>query len=285
MTRKIAAAATLDNGVRFSVELANVTERSVFMMTPHELSFRDGVALRLESLELRGEVVFVAHDHPRGAVVVFDASPEEVARLKPIIAGGEVLSAQAPDELWADSTEPAPDEVAGPGSTAEEPPIDPVLFQAAMLEDVMRDEDDTAVRPPISSLEEETDEVHENVFADLSFPEISEPTEPQPDDGPDDTNVGGQLPELASDGTLSFATADDFRAQYRSDIIKGGLIARSPPLPIGSQRMICVDVPGIVEAVKVSARVGFVGSGTVGLMIDSFAKHKQVFQRLFDDVS
>ena len=66
---------------------------------------------------------------------------------------------------------------------------------------------------------------------------------------------------------------------------KGGLIVRSAPLPIGTQKMVRLTIPGLPEPLSLSARVGFVGSGTVGLMIDSFSKYKVLFEKLFNDLT
>ncbi len=237
MADRIVAQAKLDNGVSFAVELANFTEQSVFIITGRKLAFRENVSLAVDGVELRGEVVYLAQDDPRGAVVTFRPPVHGSAKLERWIERGEVLHAVAPDELWSDATEPAPELLVTTGSEVA------TVFEV------------------------ETDEMNQQAV-----------------DPNEDTGIEVQLPELEDDGTLSFASPASFKAQYTTDILKGGLMARSPPLPIGTQKMIRVTIPGMAEVVAVSAHVGFVGGGTVGLMIDSFAKHKHVFDKLFEEL-
>ena len=247
MAERIVAKATLANGVSFTVELANLTPRSVFVITDRRLVFREHMRLSLEGMELAGEIVYLAQENPRGAVLVLD-STKASAKLAQLMEDSEVLDAPTQDEMWSESTAPElPDE-----PTSEDAHIDPALMRAAFLDGS-------------KGMEVDTDELEREAFS----PE------------PDDTGIEMILPELEDDGTLKFASAADYKAQYNSDIVKGGLIARSLPLPLGTPRMVRVVVPGSSEPIAVSARVGFVGSGTVGLMIDSFAKHKHLFDRLF----
>ncbi len=79
-----------------------------------------------------------------------------------------------------------------------------------------------------------------------------------------------RLPSLEG-AELVFDSAADFVEQYGSTIAHGGLVVRSAPLPIGAQRVMRVRVPGVTEVIDVSGRVGFLGAGSVGFMIDSFA--------------
>ncbi len=100
------------------------------------------------------------------------------------------------------------------------------------------------------------------------------------------SSVSGQskLPILSNDDRLSFASHEDFKTQFRTDITHGGLLVRSPPLPIGSQRRLSLVVPGAPAALELSVRVGFVGKGTVGFMIDSFAAHRPKLEALLDQL-
>src|SRR5262245_23080837 len=126
MADRIVARATLDNGTTFSVELANITSHSVFIMTERRLAFRENVRLSIEGLELKGEVVYLASEQPRGAVLVL----EDGTKLARYIERAEVLHATPPDELWSDSTEPAP-EISLDEATSEDARIDPKLMRAA----------------------------------------------------------------------------------------------------------------------------------------------------------
>src|SRR5687768_16193433 len=126
MAERIVARATLENGSAFTVELANQTPRSVLIMTDRSLSYRETVKLSLEGIEMRGEVVFVAQDNPRGAVLVLESTAPAQGKLARWMESGEVLHATQPDELWSDSTEPAPEILDEP--TSEDAKIDPNLF-------------------------------------------------------------------------------------------------------------------------------------------------------------
>lgn len=77
------------------------------------------------------------------------------------------------------------------------------------------------------------------------------------------------LPTLV-EGVVQFARAADFAAEFRTNLQHGGIIARSTPLSIGSMHALRLVVPGVREALQLRARVGFLGEGTVGFMIDSF---------------
>jgi hypothetical protein len=77
------------------------------------------------------------------------------------------------------------------------------------------------------------------------------------------------LPTLV-EGVVQFARAADFAAEFRSNLQHGGIIARSTPLSIGSMHALRLVVPGVRDVIQLRARVGFLGEGTVGFMIDSF---------------
>jgi hypothetical protein len=77
------------------------------------------------------------------------------------------------------------------------------------------------------------------------------------------------LPTLV-EGVVQFARAADFAAEFRSNLQHGGIIARSTPLSIGSMHALRLVVPGVRDVIQIRARVGFLGEGTVGFMIDSF---------------
>jgi hypothetical protein len=83
-----------------------------------------------------------------------------------------------------------------------------------------------------------------------------------------------ELPELESDGvTLRFASANQYLKQHTANIAHGGIIARSTPIPVGTQRFLGLQIPG-KGRYTVSVRVTFVGEGTIGFAIDSFPIHK-----------
>jgi hypothetical protein len=92
----------------------------------------------------------------------------------------------------------------------------------------------------------------------------------------------GDLPVLEPDGvTLRFGSADQYRTQHKANIQHGGIIVRASPLAIGTQKFLGIEVPGR-ERYTVSARVTFIGEGTVGFVIDSFAIHKAQLKSFTD---
>lgn len=117
----------------------------------------------------------------------------------------------------------------------------------------------------------------------IGLPAVDEPRSARPRSM---SSASGQskLPVLSNDDRLSFASHEDFKTQFRTDITHGGLLVRSPPLPIGSQRRLSLVVPGAPGALELSVRVGFVGKGTVGFMIDSFAAHRPKLKALLDQL-
>ena len=86
------------------------------------------------------------------------------------------------------------------------------------------------------------------------------------------------LPELDGD-TVRFQVAEHFRAQFRNNLMHGGLVVRAKPLAIGTQRLLAIAVPGF-EPYTVSARVIFHEPGKLGFMLDSFNLHKARLQQM-----
>lgn len=72
--------------------------------------------------------------------------------------------------------------------------------------------------------------------------------------------------------------------QFKSNIMHGGIIARSSPLGVGTFHVIKLAIPGVMEMLELRARVGFVGDGTVGFMIDSFPVEKPRLESLLAKV-
>jgi hypothetical protein len=93
---------------------------------------------------------------------------------------------------------------------------------------------------------------------------------------------GAELPLLESDGvTLRFSSIHQYKAQHKANIAHGGIIARSGPIPIGTQKFIGILIPG-KDRYTVSARVTFIGAGTVGFGIDSFPIHRAQLKAFAD---
>lgn len=86
------------------------------------------------------------------------------------------------------------------------------------------------------------------------------------------------LPELEGD-TVRFAAREHFQAQFRNNLMHGGLVVRAKPLAIGTQRLLALLVPGS-DPYTVSARVIFHEPGKLGFMLDSFNLHKARLQQM-----
>jgi hypothetical protein len=97
----------------------------------------------------------------------------------------------------------------------------------------------------------------------------TKPPEPEP-----------ELPEIDTDGvTLRFASVNQYQKQHKANIAHGGIIARSAPIAVGTQKFIGLEIPG-QERYTLSARVTFIGEGTVGFSIDSFQVHRDKLKTL-----
>ena len=97
-------------------------------------------------------------------------------------------------------------------------------------------------------------------------------------------SVPGRFPELRLDGTLRFGAPADFSDQFRASIVHGGIIARSAPLSLGSVRTVRLVIPGIEAHVELRLRVGFVGEGSVGFLIERFPSERPRLESVLADV-
>src|SRR5262245_57229858 len=71
MPRSRSAKIALPSRVELDLEIANLSESSVFVKTTEPLRFGDRVVLTLFNVPVRATVAFVSGDLPRGAVLVF----------------------------------------------------------------------------------------------------------------------------------------------------------------------------------------------------------------------
>lgn len=78
MGEALSAYVVTGSGDDFTCEIANLTTRSLFLLTDRTLSFKERVSVTFFSVELEGEVALSSRD-PEGLVVVFDA-PVEIRR-------------------------------------------------------------------------------------------------------------------------------------------------------------------------------------------------------------
>jgi hypothetical protein len=82
------------------------------------------------------------------------------------------------------------------------------------------------------------------------------------------------LPTLEADGvTVSFGSVEAYQAQLEAHLARGGLVVRAASLPIGTQRMLVLCVPGR-RPHRVRARVIFHEPGRLGFMVDAFAQQR-----------
>lgn len=148
---------------------------------------------------------------------------------------------------------------------------------------------------PIFTYEATADEVASSASdddePDFEIDEVSEPVEvaarpesgglqlvPSADEAP--PSADASLPKLDRDGyTVRFASPDAYAVQYAANIEHGGLVVLADALPLGTQRMLALEVPGSA-AYTVSARVIYHQDGKLGFMLDSFSLHKTQLKRL-----
>lgn len=279
---------------RFSASAANLTHASLFLETSEKLAVHDRVKLSIQELELEAEVGLVSVN-PSGLVMSFRAPAGIHERLEGLIARVRVLGSGA-DEPWSERTVPgdeadiaaatmaareaahgnATDSVSAsglPGPTGEFAALTPNPFASQTPTPFSEIEMDRAAHRTSDVIEPSVSATMEVALRLESIPP-GEPASPE-----------ASLPELAADGTLRFASARAFQAQFATNLVHGGIVARSSPLPIGSQKMLKFSVPGVSDDVQLSARVGFVGQGTVGFMIDTFAVNRPRLESILHQIA
>lgn len=249
----------------FRATLANLTQSTVFVKTERDFPFRTHLLVRVAGLVLKSEVAFSVHAPTRGVVVTFRAEPAELKLLAQLVSHIEVIGASGQQEPWVERTVPGADEMSA--EIVRPPPRD---FQAPQHESTNDISAPWERRESTPYEETPFDQMGVHVPASAPMPRTVSQAK---------AAVGSELPTL-KDGTLHFAKVSDFEMQWRSTIMHGGLIARSSPLTIGSQHVIKLSVGGAKDTTQISARVGYVGSGTVGFVIDGFAHEKPKLEAL-----
>ncbi|MEL7367765.1 MAG: hypothetical protein AAFN74_02550 [Myxococcota bacterium] len=251
-----------------------------------ELSAQD-VHRAARDLEVELQQSIEVSDTPSNAAELVDTPALGIDAVLAIYAAD---GAQA-DDAQADDAEPPPpmyaadtainvdialvDSVASETSMA----IDPALVAAAAIDDdesiygeVMSPLEGPVTAsdiPVLDSVEESMarPSLTETLPADHS---VSDATPPLEAPGPEDL----RLPTLESDGhTVRFRSIETYKEQFSSHIVHGGLVVRAEPLPIGTQRMLSLVVPG-AGTYALSARVIFHTVGKLGFMVDSFSVHR-----------
>lgn len=268
---------------KFSAAAAHLTHASVFLETQERLGIGDRLHVSLAGLELDAEVGFVSSS-PAGVVAAFRPSPESESLLEALIGRVRTRSrpSLAPDEPWGEKTVPGDaDEVEMAAATALAREAAADTANSAALSPFGTGEFRALTPNPFSSQTP-------TPFSDVALPRVPmaapEPAPPAAAaDAPSPTE--GSLPELTADGTLRFASPGAFKSQFDANLVHGGVVARSTPLPIGSHKMLRFEVPGVASDVQVSARVGFVGQGTVGFMIDTFALQRPRLEALLQQIA
>lgn len=289
---ELIAVVTTTDDRRFSAPIANLTRASVFVETGEKLRVLEPVRLALQELELEAEVGLVA-TNPAGIVLAFRAPEEARERIEGLIARTRVL-ATGLDEPWSEATVPGDEGDIGlaiaAAQAAEQGKVTDTL--AGVAPAAATGEFNALTPNPFASITPTPFASQTPTpFADIAHKGVAAIPVPKPEasesGAPADAaaaSVEATLPELAPDGTLRFASASAFQTQFETNLVHGGIVARSTPLPIGSQKVLRFSVPGVSDEVQLSARVGFVGQGTVGFMIDTFAVHRprleSILQRL-----
>lgn len=285
-TPRLSARVSTADGRRFLTPASYLTRASVFLETTEPMRVHDELRLSLGELELDAEVGLVSRD-PAGVVAAFSVPVAAEAALLRLL--GPRPSPSKAEEPWSESTVPgeagdiemamaaaraagadtASNAAQSPFATGEFRALTPNPF-ASLTPTPFSD-----VVPPGSTIES----------ADVPSSRATEPPAPAASRTGTETGGEGSLPELTADGTLRFASATAFQTQFSANLVHGGVVARSGPLPIGSHKMLRFEVPGATESVQVSARVGFVGQGTVGFMIDTFALQRPRLESLLQQLA
>jgi hypothetical protein len=97
----------IPEGPDFDSEIADLSSSSVFLKTDRTLPYRATIHLELFGLQLKGEVVYVSENEPKGIGVAIEASTSDMSRLK---EEGEKLTAASkpPPEPEPISRPPTP---------------------------------------------------------------------------------------------------------------------------------------------------------------------------------
>ena len=297
-------------GETVDVSVSKITQRTLAVETEVDLEFGQEVTVTVGPVTLAGEVVFVS-DQPRGAVLSFEV--DGLVELLQTWADSQVgadlrraagaFEASREEDLATAVDLPAETE-SGPFPTA----IDAATHSAARVAD-MGDKTDHDGRVFTDVLSAEIMAAAELDDADPEDPETYREPETRPEAGAEalasEVGLGARgpsaefagtpeaptealggdaasavsepmgLPVLGADGSsVQFPSAASFLEQYDTHISRGGLVVVSAPLTIGAQHTLRFSVPGLSEVVEVGSQVGFVGDGTVGFMIESFAVNK-----------
>jgi hypothetical protein len=236
MAKTVTARIRRSRGAPLFADIANLSPSTVFLKTDAPIPLRERIELAFLGLTVVGEVVYVASTPPAGVVVAFEVRGADREMLRGVGAEVETLSETAPD---------TPPE----GSASDQR------------------------QPSASSYESTTDTSGSS--NPITNPITNPTTNPeQPASG---EVLKKKLPALESDGsTVRFESLVQYRSQFLSNIAYGGIVVRSPPIPIGTSRMLELDLPGAGFRPRVSARVTFNLGGTVGFMIDDFAAHQEL---------
>lgn len=81
------------------------------------------------------------------------------------------------------------------------------------------------------------------------------------------------MPEILADQTIRFASAAEFIQEYRTNISKNGILARSEvDFPLRTPLDFTLEVPGAEERIQLSAEVVFAAGGQLGLQLNPSAE-------------
>lgn len=296
-------------GERIDGDVANLTATGLLLLCDARPRIGQSLTAKLLSHSMPAQVLFVS-EAPAG--VVISLRPKDDARDAILEAAPSVQVVAPKDELWSEDTsstnvdlppealqaiEPAVDDLvvfeppveSGPATPTTDAvePINPVLLAAASMDDSADLEPVTAepatAEPADLELADMTPLAEEEPLHVPDLPDIaSVPDIVAPAEAAAPTNGDPTLPTLGDDGhTVHFESSDAYIVQYSSNIEHGGLVVKANALPIGTQRMLELEVPGS-DKYTVSARVIYHQDGKVGFMLDSFNIHKARLKQLGD---
>lgn len=262
MPRRLTVSVATSSGMLFDADVANLSPYGLFLRTSVELAFRQQLTLELGGHEIRAEVLFTSNDPP-GAVVAIHVDEDLAMEIELVSREVEVLTRGDPRGPWAETTQ------AEAGVEVDQVPEvvgDPWSEQQRTHPGDVASEIEPGVEA-LPILEPENIMVLETGAETPRDPAVPEP--PPPPSGPDEP-----LPTLADDGvTVHFLSPDAYRKQLTHHLRHGGLVVRAEPLPVGTQRLLALAVPGR-DPYTLSARVIFTAGGRLGFAVDSFPLHK-----------
>jgi len=261
-----------EDDVPVDVMLFNLTRRSAVINQIQDLEFNMPVILLLGSMAIDARVAFVGRNE-KISVLVFTASAEQEVALEELQA--PTFRAALARELQSHVGSPANQtngEVAdGQLRTLKEfPPL-----QADQTEPVRLDDFEKELTDHTSQVDPNLRDESAHLLRHITS--ATRASIPSVDGVAEEAQVLGEPSLLPDDKLLLFESAAQFLNHYENHLSHGVIYAECEPLRIGNHQDITLSLPAHELSIALSARVGYVEDGKVGLMIQ---QSKQVLEEL-----